>query len=540
MTRSLSKLRDRTTRAGRAATRALPTALSYLLLTLLLGGCSSIMGNRYVAGLRTGDFGSGRITQEELREALIQYASRFEATVVATANTISAGTKDPLIQRRTLRWKLELTPVVNQAAFAGEPESAYVAVLTIATSMNDYLTTGAGVDVFGEQQTLAVNASAELLAAAIELGDRFLDDKELAHVTSDVRTLVREQPIRGEFIAEKIQTLVTASEASPIFDWVTAIPLSPFRALQGVDQGAQAIREFNDTAAEMSRLLASMPRLVRWNLELLALDVTEQGNIESTLESFDTLARSAESLSQTTASLPVEPARAARGSGAHRPGAGTAFGIARAHRHRGCGGRHRVGWAGCRARQAAGGSDNAVASVRHPRVGADGCADHLGCHRAARAARVRSTLAGSSTLAGPLADLTARVERVEAGSRALVDLAALRVLQLIFAFFVLLFVYRRIESRLGPPGRSRPGAARGTVVGASSRTWTGSGSKAQCRCSRRVCARPHPTRPTAPIATDAYNTIETQNEIGSSARSTGRRCDATLLARTVSPVVTPV
>jgi hypothetical protein len=59
-----------------------------------------------------------------------------------------------------------------------------------------------------------------------------------------------------------------------------------------------------------------------------------------------------------------------------------------------------------------------------------------------------ATLAGSETLAGPLADLTARVERVEAGSRALVNLAAVRGLELIVAFFVLLFVYRRIEKRL--------------------------------------------------------------------------------------------
>ena len=104
---------------------------------------------------------------------------------------------------------------------------------------------------------------------------------------------MRAQPIRGEFVAEQVQSLVTASESSPIFDWVTAIPLSPFRALQGVDQGAQAIREFNDTAMEMSRIVASMPRLIRWNLELLALDVSQQGDIESSLESFDALARSA-------------------------------------------------------------------------------------------------------------------------------------------------------------------------------------------------------------------------------------------------------
>ena len=75
-----------TLRTRRCATRAgLPAPA--------LGACRSIPGGRFVAGLATGDFGSGRITQQELREALVQYASRFEATVVATADTISAGTQ---------------------------------------------------------------------------------------------------------------------------------------------------------------------------------------------------------------------------------------------------------------------------------------------------------------------------------------------------------------------------------------------------------------------------------------------------------------
>jgi len=215
---------------------------AWLCLLLLLGACRSLPGGRYVAGIATGDFSSGRITQRELREALVQYASRFEATIVATADTIAAGTKDPVIERRTLRWKLGVTPVVNQAAFLSEPEAAYVAMLTVAVSMHDFLTIGGGVEAFGEQQKLAVDASDELLQAAIALGDRFLDDKELARVTSEVEALVRNQPIRGEFVAEQVQSLVTASESSSVFDWVTAIPLSPFRALQGVDQGAQAMQ----------------------------------------------------------------------------------------------------------------------------------------------------------------------------------------------------------------------------------------------------------------------------------------------------------
>jgi hypothetical protein len=425
--------------------RAVPPAIALLGL-LLASACASLPGGRLVQGVVSGEgLGGGRITQQELREALVGYASRFEATVIATADTISAGTKDPMIQRRALRWKLGVTPVVNQAAFLAEPEAAYVAMLTVATSVHEFLTSGGGIDAFGEQQQLAVDASTELLNAAIELGDSFLTKQQLARVTSEVKTLVQKQPIRGEFVAEQVQTLVTASEASPIFDWVTAIPLSPFRALQGVDQGAQAIREFNDTALQFSRTVAVMPRLIRWNLELLALDVSHQGEIGASLESFDALARSAESISLTAQALP-ETLRELLAE-AERTGQSLAPLSASLERSAGAVAAAGAAWGGL------------VDELRKPP--ADGSPpgrpfdirewEQTAAQITSAATELRAlldslqTATSGDTLAPAVAQLSAQADRVEASSRSLVNLAAWRGLQLILVFFVLLFLYRRLE-----------------------------------------------------------------------------------------------
>lgn len=425
------------------------------VLLCVAAGCRSLPGGRFIAGMATGDYRSDAMTQQELRLALMQYASRFEATIVAAADTISANTQDPVIQRRTLRWKLGITPVVNQAAFLSEPEAAYVAMLTVATAMQEFLTTGGGTDAFGEQQSLAVEASNDLLAAAVELGDRFLSAKELKKVMQDVQNLVRSQPIRGEFVAEQVQTLVTTTEASPLFDWVTAIPLSPFRAMQGVDAGAQAIREFNDTAMEMSRIIASMPRLMRWNIELMTLNITHQGDIVATLESFQQAALSAEQLSLSVQALPEDMrlllAEAQRSGRTLTPLAQSLENSAKAVAEAG------NAWGAL------------VASLNRPPADPSQpsrpfdirewqqTATQIGTAALELRALLESagTLADSQTLAGPLADLEARVARVEAGSRALVNLAALRAFQLILAFFVLLFVYRRIERWLGSRAAAR-------------------------------------------------------------------------------------
>jgi hypothetical protein len=422
---------------------SLPLALIALWLA---SACASLPGGRYVARVVRGEgMAPGGITQQELREELVQYASRFEATVIATGDTISAGTSDPTIQRRALRWKLGVTPVVNQAAFLAEPEAAYVAMLTVATSMHEFLTAGGGVGAFGDQQQLAVDASADLLAAAIELGERFLTEKQLARVTSEVETQVRQQPIRGEFVAEQVQSLAAETAASPIFDWVTAIPLSPFRALQGVDEGAQAIREFNETAMQFSRTVASMPRLIRWNLELLALDVSQQGDIGASLQNFDALARSAESISLTAAALP-ETLRELLAE-AERTGQSLAPLSASLERSATAVAAAGAAWGGLveelRKPPADPSKPDRPFDIREWEQTAVGIT--------AAATELRAlldsvqTVANSDALEPSIARLQAQLERVETSSRSLVDLAALRGLQLILVFFVLLFLYRRVE-----------------------------------------------------------------------------------------------
>ncbi len=435
-----------TIRSGRKRPHQLAIVLPVLLL---LGACAAIPGSRHISGLMMGEGSrSGRITQQELREGLLQYASRFEATVIATADTIAAGTRDPLVQRRALRWKVGIAPLVNQAAFAGEPEAAFVAVLTLATSLHHYLTVGGGTVLFEENQALAVEASEELLAAAVELGQRFLTERELARVRQDVDELVATRPMRGEFVAEQIQSLVTATESSGTFAWVTDIPLSPFRALRGVDQGAQAIREFNQTAQEMSRIVSGMPRLVRWNLELLAFDIAQQGSAATSLENLDALARSAESISQTAQALP----ESLRELLAEAERTGQSLGPLSESLERTAAAMATAGtaWGGLAAQLSKPPADPSRPArpfdVREW--------EQAAAQVTSAATEVRTllesaqTIAGSDDLARPLADLTQRIERVEASSRSLVNLAALRGLQLILAFFALLFVYRRVEGWL--------------------------------------------------------------------------------------------
>jgi hypothetical protein len=319
-------------------------------------------------------------------------------------------------------------------------------MLVLAISMHEYVI-GAGGARLGDQQPVAVAASDELVAEAKQLGERFLSKKQLARVSTQVDELVARHPMRGEFVAESIQGLAATPHTSSAFSWVTAIPLSPVRALQGVDEGAQAIRQFNETAMRFNRIAASMPRLLRWSLELLAFELSRQPAFGSGLESFESLARSADELSRTAQALPADMrellAEAERSGKSLEP---LAQSLERTATAVGAAG---TAWSGLVAGMRDRPSDGPPSRPFDIREW-----DQTALRVSTAAVEMRSlvesleTLSNSEAIPPALADLTLRMERVEASSRSLVDLAALRGLQLIAVFFVLLFLHRRVEAWL--------------------------------------------------------------------------------------------
>jgi hypothetical protein len=449
-TNGASGIRAGRQRCARVGTNGKRRLACWLALVPLIGGCNVIPGARAVGNMMTGAMGSGRLTEEELRQELVEYASRFEATVVATATQISLDSRDPEIQRKALRWKLGVVPLMNDTVFLPEPESAYVAVLAIAASMDHFLAAGAGAEAFGDMQPRAVSACDDLLAAARELGTRFLDEREHARVLAEVDRLVAAQPMREDFVAEGVQTLVARTQTSGAFDFVTAVPLAPFRALTGVDEGAQAIREVNETAMHATRIAASMPTLLRWNVELLALDLGRQASFESLVASLDAVTRSAENVSRTAEMLPDT----LRGlldqvDASGRSLAPLAASLEQTASAIGAAG---TSWKELVVEVQKQLPDPAEAAASRPFDVREweATAAQVSTAAAELRALLDSTrgLVGSGELPAAVEAVAARVEQVEAGSRDLIDLAAVRALQLIAVFFVLLFSYRRLESWL--------------------------------------------------------------------------------------------
>jgi hypothetical protein len=436
---------------------------SLLCVAFLAGGCRSVPGVSRVQralGLESRD--AMGFTQTDLRLELAAYAASFDSRIVAAAEEIASASSDVEIQRRALLWKVRMIPAVNEAAFVPDTLRAYVAVATLAEAMRQYLVEGAGRDLYGPQQPIAVGALDEVSRDAGQIGALFLTSAQQADLRAQVEALARANPIRGVWVFETANAVVEASEPGGPFDWVVGVPLSPFRALEGVDAGAQAVRELNVTAWRFNQILAAMPRVLRWNIELLSYELEQRPGVESARASFAELARSSDVLARAAETLPetlrgqaslliqqLEESQGelrrtladARGLLGEADVAAQDFAPVAAALERTAteAARAGVAWTAL------------VQEARKPgpeaRPGEESRPfDILEYERTA--AQIAAAAGETRGLLAEVRMLDETMDQVASGGRSLVNLAAWRGLQLMLAFFALLFVYRRIESRL--------------------------------------------------------------------------------------------
>jgi hypothetical protein len=278
-----------------------------LLAALLaaLSGCASVASFRpALPGLG----GPARgLSEEELADELLAFASGFAGLVGTAAEEISNRSDDPVMRRRALLFGLRLDPAVRDAAFLPNPRAGYLRVLTIVVMLRHYLTTGDGRDLFGASQPIAVSVAETLEADAYALGSRFLTAAELAEVRREVVGLAERFPIRGtQFSLMSARGAVEEAPTRGALHEVISLPLAPFRALQGVDTGAAAVRDFNQTARRFATIVASLPAELRGEIQLVLLDADELRAVREGIGAFELAAASGERASLAMERLPEE------------------------------------------------------------------------------------------------------------------------------------------------------------------------------------------------------------------------------------------
>jgi hypothetical protein len=110
------------------------------------------------------------IGADQLQLQVYEMGRLFSGEIVRASDSIAVETTDPSVRQRALMWKLDGIPLVQEAALRDDPLIAELDLAAFADQQQAYFTGGDGRAAFGAQQSIAVNASHEMvtqLAAAV-------------------------------------------------------------------------------------------------------------------------------------------------------------------------------------------------------------------------------------------------------------------------------------------------------------------------------------------------------------------------------------
>src|SRR4029453_17527415 len=95
---------------------------------------------------------------------------------------------------------------------------------------------------------IVVDAMEQLEQALLTPADQFLKPPQIALMREEVDAFAQAHPIQPGFAVQGMEAAVAAVPRQSALEWLIVLPMSPFRALEGVSSGAAALRGFNQTA----------------------------------------------------------------------------------------------------------------------------------------------------------------------------------------------------------------------------------------------------------------------------------------------------
>ncbi len=172
--------------------------------------------------------------------------------------------------------------------------------------ITNYFKDGEGSNVFGEHQDMVITTSEKLQTEIERIGRRFLKDDTFIETQRKINKFVRANPMTGIFS----NTILYVTEVEPgqpgLFDDVVSIPLSPFKAMTGVDRTASAIYGLRDSADKMSDVVEEFPESAKWQLLLLIMEMQETEAVKTFLKSMSKFSESSVRFADSTEKLPEQ------------------------------------------------------------------------------------------------------------------------------------------------------------------------------------------------------------------------------------------
>lgn len=213
------------------------------------------------------------ISTVELRLIMDGYFNVFARTVMEAADSIMRSSNDFKIDNEALFWKMNAIPVAQGSIFSKDPYTAFVDMAVFSCQMKQYFEIGAGKELFGKFQNIAINASEKLWRDLIEIRLSITPSRDISEGIKMVEDFAKQNPITSSYFNRESTLSLMAS--------IQKVEKVRFKTL------AEGMAEsLDELSVRMNAYTDILPKQIRWQSEYLLNNKLEESQLN---RRFDTL-----------------------------------------------------------------------------------------------------------------------------------------------------------------------------------------------------------------------------------------------------------
>jgi hypothetical protein len=223
----------------------------YAILVLALfvaAGCGSSKQARWIDQVEKED-----VSERELRLRLMDYLREFGGAVGVSANEIRDRSDDPELRMKAYQWKSGMVLAAQTAAFQPDPVAGLLNLWTLVLQLKIFFREGAGKELFGEHQQIAV-VTTDHLYDEIQHFEPFLPGENPAETKAKIAQWAAAHPLKEPHYARR-------SPAADLAKTIGDPNLSAFAVVESLDERMNVLME------RMQFYIETMPPIARLQAE---------------------------------------------------------------------------------------------------------------------------------------------------------------------------------------------------------------------------------------------------------------------------------
>jgi hypothetical protein len=271
-----------------------------LLAALLPAGCG-IFGDDEELAARVEQ--RRKALQTQLRDVV----RSLSAAVETAGHDIAVRSPDLATKRLSLDFRRQIVQRARATLAVDDPVIGWIDLWALCRQYELHLTQGAGRELFGEQQQLAVTALQEAVGQIEQhMQLEVFDHDTFARVRQSVDQFAVDHPIYGVFGRTSVRPsdFKRTEQAGGGFE-LLPFEINPFATVgAGISETAAAIYRFERTADRFNDVVELLPQQLSWQLEGQRYDLEQAGTFRAASDAVTQVGTAVESIATTADRLP--------------------------------------------------------------------------------------------------------------------------------------------------------------------------------------------------------------------------------------------